>query len=55
MQTASKLNALISGPIVGYIEARLIGAQPSPVELAAFEALTRAQRADIERRIALGA
>ena len=55
VQTAAKLNALISGPIVGYIEARLIGARPTPVELAAFEALTRSQQADIERRIALGA
>jgi SPP1 gp7 family putative phage head morphogenesis protein len=55
VQTAAKLNAIISGPVIGYIEARIIGSEPTIEQAAAFAALTRAKQADIRRQIQLGA
>jgi SPP1 gp7 family putative phage head morphogenesis protein len=55
VQTAAQLNALINGPIVGYIEARIIGAAPTAEQIASYNRLPSRDRREIDRRIALGA
>lgn len=55
VKTAAKLNSLISGPVIGYIEARIIGATPTTTERDAFSRLSSADQAEIERRISIGA
>lgn len=54
-RTAAKVNALINGPLIGYIEARIIGQTPTSEEFGAYDALPRIDRDEIDRRIALGA
>lgn len=54
VETAAHLNQLISGPVIGYIEARLIGIAPTIEQIEAFNRLPLSDRREIERQISLG-